>query len=445
MSAGEATLRTVFAGRRGRLLVGLLLAEFAAAIQSVAYSTVLPIASRELGGSGLYGATLASGSLSTILVLAAGPGTFSRLGARRTLFLATGLNVGGVVVAATAPAMALVLAGSVMRGLAAGLLAGFGLIAIGGLYEDVLRARVLGLFAVMWLLPSLAGPVLNAAVAVSFGWRWAMAWPAAVVLVARLLVGRDAGIIPWRSEAHRLDLVNAALVVGGLVVASIASLVGAWWAVPLFAFGVLLAVVASARILHDLVRGQARRFRTALSLLGLCLAFFGGSGLIALAVVEGLQRGVVASSIAFGAGLVAWSLTGLRLVGPRLRDASTIGLGLLAVALAVEGVALTHVGAPTPALVLVVGGWAAAGLGMGLSYPRLSAQAFDALPPQRVASVATAVAFAETSGTAAGALLGGGVYSLSSSFGIAASTSISWAFWLLAAAAATAGMFSWRR
>src|SRR5262245_28828103 len=152
MTTIDTSLRAVFRGRRGRLLAGLLLAEFGAAVQSVAYSTVLPLASRELDGSSLYGATLASGTLATIGVLALGPRVVGALSAAWTLIVATGLYLGGVVAAAAAPAMGWVLAGSVARGIAAGLIAGFGLSAIGGLYEDAVRTRVLGMYALIWLV-----------------------------------------------------------------------------------------------------------------------------------------------------------------------------------------------------------------------------------------------------------------------------------------------------
>jgi hypothetical protein len=49
----NSSLRAVFAGRRGRLLAALLLAEFAAAVQGIAYATVLPLASRDLDGARL--------------------------------------------------------------------------------------------------------------------------------------------------------------------------------------------------------------------------------------------------------------------------------------------------------------------------------------------------------------------------------------------------------
>ena len=153
----DNSLRAVFAGRRGRLLIGLLMAEFAAATQGIAYSTVLPLAAQDLDGTSLYGATLASGTLATILVLAVGSRLGTRLGARTSLLVATAVFLAGVVLSAVAPTMVWVLVGSVLRGLAAGLLAAFGLTAIGGLFDDAIRPRVLALYALIWLLPSLVG------------------------------------------------------------------------------------------------------------------------------------------------------------------------------------------------------------------------------------------------------------------------------------------------
>ena len=55
---------------------------------------------------------------------------------------------------------------------------------------------------------------------------------------------------------------------------------------------------------------------------------------------------------------------------------------------------------------------------MGLSYPRLCSAPLDGLAPEQVAPVATAVEFAELAGTAMGALVGGGVYSLADGLGV---------------------------
>lgn len=440
-TAQGASLREIFAGRRGRLLAALLFGEFGAAVQSIAYSSVLPLASADLHGSTLYGAVLVAGSFTTILMLATGPGPFGRLGPVRLLMLGTGLYVGGVLITVLAVSMAWILVGTLVRGVAAGLLAAFGLTAIGALYEDRVRPRVMGLFAVVWLLPSLAGPALNAAIAVAIGWRGAMAWPALVVLVARLLIGRDAGMIPWKaSTGQSLDLRNAAVLLLGLALAAAAPAADGGWGIAMLVAGLIVAVLVSLWILRAHMGKQVVRFATTASFFSLCLAFFGGSAVISLAVVEALGRGAVASNIAVGAGLVAWSATGLRSprFDARVGDTTVVGPVLLTGALVVAFGALTPLPNPTLALVVLVAAWFVAGLGMGLAYPRISSEAMDNLAPERVVGAATAVAFAETAGTAVGSLLSGGTYSLASAHHVASNTSIGLAFLMLAAIALVA-------
>lgn len=416
-TAPESSLRAVFAGRRGRLLVALLLAEFAGAVQGIAYATVLPLAARELDGGRLYGATLAAGALVTVLVLAAGPGLTARLSPRATLLVATLLYVGGVALAATAPAMGWLLAGSALRGLAGGLLVAFGLSAIGGLYDDMLRPRVMGLFSLVWLLPSLVGPPLNAAIAVWTDWRWAMAWPAAVVVLARLLMGRDVGLVPWQAGRRPVAVGTGLVVVAGLVLATLATGSG-YWGLPLLAGGLLVAGAGSVRVLDRATDGDRARSWVLRCFTGLVVAFFAADGLVPLAAVEGLGHGVVAGAVAIAAGLVTWSVAGARPPRPGRRpDPATLGIAVLCPALAALGLTQTGLLSPTPALALLVGAWAVGGLGMGLTYPRLTAQAFDGLAPDRVAAVATAVAFAETAAVVMGSLLGGGTYSLGTSLG----------------------------
>jgi MFS family permease len=442
------SLRTVFAGRRGRLLVGLLAAEFGSAVQGVAYATVLPLTARELDGTDLYGATLAAGSLVTILVLSTGSGLTGRLSPQRMLLLGTVLHTLGVLIVATAGSMEVVLAGTVVRGIAAGLLASFGLTAVGALFEDALRARVLGLFGVVWLLPSLLGPVLNAALTVAFGWRWAMAWPALVVVVARLLVGRYAADVPWQQDDKRVDMRNGPMVVAGLVAASVAPVVGGWWGVALLLAGGAVAVTFSARILRPAARHEAHRLRTTGSLFGLCLAYFGGNALIALVVVEALDLGVVASSVAVGASFTAWSLTGLRLTGGSLTAAARGSAVVFASLVVLFALAVANawglLGRSTLFVVMVVV-WTVAGFGMGVGYAVLSARAFDDLSPEQAAPVATGVAFAELAGSALGALLVG-VYALAVAAGETPGEAAAWSWPLMviAGGATAAILHLWR-
>src|SRR5690348_4269143 len=161
------------------------------------------------------------------------------------------------------------------------------------------------------------------------------------------------------------------------------------------------------------------------------MAFFGGDGLVPLSVVEGLGHGVVASAVAVGSGLVCWSLTGLRPPPPgHSPGAGTVGVSLLAAALVVEACVQFGVLPRAAELPVVVGAWAVAGLGMGLAYGRLSAQAFDDLATAAVPPVAAAVAFAETASAVVGSMLGGGVYSLGLGLGAPVRGAIGVAFLL---------------
>jgi MFS family permease len=433
-----ATMRALFAGRRGRLLIALLCSEFGAAVQSVAYSSVLPVAANQLHGADLYGLTLGAGSFTTILFLAIGPSPWRRIGPPTLLVVATTLYLVGSGLCAGATAMVLVVIGTVIRGAASGLLGGLTASALGGLFHGEARTRVYGMYAMVWLLPSIAGPVVSSALTVAFGWRVALAWPAAFVLLGRLLVGRKIGMIPWkRSTAARPSPAWTLCLLLGLVLAATATAVrGYGWL--LLAVGCVLATVGSMRILRLQIGAEWDRLLRTVVLFGLSLAFFGGAGIVSLAAVAGLGHGVVAGSLAVGAGLTAWSLTGLKpaIFDKRLPAPTAAGLALLTTALITEVLSQAVLDG-TAALTVLVLAWAAAGAGMGLAYPRISSAAMDSLPRERTYPVASAVTFSEAAGTAVGSFIGGQTYSLAHAVGLSAHAGIAWAYVVLSLISAT--------
>lgn len=100
--------------------MALLLTEFAGAMQGIAYSTVLPVMARDLDGFALFGATLAAGSVAAVLMLSFTAPILQRVPPLRVLVVATALYVVGAALAVFAPTMGWVLAGTVVRGIAAG-------------------------------------------------------------------------------------------------------------------------------------------------------------------------------------------------------------------------------------------------------------------------------------------------------------------------------------
>jgi MFS family permease len=116
---------------------------------------------------------------------------YARIGPQAQLWIATAVFLGGVALTVTAPTMAVLIAGLAARGLAAGLLAGLGIGVLSTVYTEAAeRERAFGLFALMWVVPSLIGPAVTSVALVLADWRVALAWPAVVLLIGRLLVSR---------------------------------------------------------------------------------------------------------------------------------------------------------------------------------------------------------------------------------------------------------------
>lgn len=400
------TLTDILRGRRGRFLAALMLAEFAAAMQGIAYSTVLPVIARDLDGFGLFGATLAAGPVAAVLMLSFAAPILQRVRPLRLLLAATALYVVGAGLAVLAPTMGWVLAGTAVRGVAAGLFGGFGLGAIGTLYDERERPRVFGLFALIWVLPSLIGPPLNAVITAWVDWRWALGWPAVLVVLARLLMGATIAAMPWQADSSRTP-VNAGVgvaVAAGLVLGSLGSAQPVGWGVV----ALLVGVIATASAIGVfLVRGLPARARVLLAFASLCAAFFGCYELLSLALIEGLGATVLVASTAVTAGLLSWSLVGLRPEPDARPDRAVAGPVLVTIAFAglVGGLWLGG----TPGVVTVIACAALAGVGMGAAYPLLSSEPFDTDAP--ASTVGTLIAFAETAATAWVALLAGGSYS----------------------------------
>ena len=229
---------------------------------------------------------MAAPTLTAIVFIALGPALTARLGPARALLASTVVYVAGVLLAVLALTMAFVLVGRLVQGAAIGLLAGFGLSAIGTLYEDALRPRVIGLFSLSWLLPSLLGPVLNAAVAGVAGWRGAMAWPALVVLAARIVIGRRAAMLPDPDAPARVPAGSAALVLGGLILATIAPGLPAPLHLGVWAAGLVVAVAGGVLLLRRLLGGTGVSLLLIGVVAGLNIGFFGGEGLF-LATLTG--------------------------------------------------------------------------------------------------------------------------------------------------------------
>lgn len=160
------------AARRRRVLIGIVLAIFLAAMESTVVATAMPTVVASLGGLHIY-SWVFSGFLLTSTVTMPLWGRLSDLYGRRPTYLA-GLAVFlvGSALSGAAPDMRSLIAFRMLQGLGAGSLLTIGMTIVGELFGLERRARVQGYFSSVWGVASLLGPLIGGVLADHVSWRW---------------------------------------------------------------------------------------------------------------------------------------------------------------------------------------------------------------------------------------------------------------------------------
>jgi MFS family permease len=423
--------REVFRGRRGRLTAGLLLLEALVAVQSLVLATILPDIRRDLGMVQLYGLVFSASSLATIASIPVTGRAVDALGARRVLLPVLALFCAGLLVAATAPAMPVLLAGQFLIGAGGGGLYALSLGAVAKAFPDRLRPRVMALLATMWILPGLAGPPFAALVATTVGWRWAFAAPLALVALGWILIAPALDLVPPPAQERRaeLDLRWPVQLMVGTGMFLLALTVVEAWALGIAALGVLVAIPACRRTVpvgtFRAVRGRPAAGASAFLLSAGFLAMDAFLTLM-LTDVRGLTLGqaslsVTAASITWASGSLWQSGRAERTSLPRLLRLGTLLVlgGEIAVTASLD---------PDVPLAVAFAGWAVVGLGMGVSFPTIPLSAMRVTDAGEESGQLSSVLLLDFLGVAIGAGLAGAAVAVSEAAGAPLADGIAGAF-----------------
>ena len=153
------------------LTVGLVLTVTLIAFSALAVETILPLVSDDLGGVSLYGWVFSAfflASLASVIVaggIADERGTLIPYAAGLTLFAL------GLAIAATAPAMLILVAGRLVQGIGSGAILASTYASIARAYTEIERPRIFAIISTAWVLPAIIGPAAAAFIATAFGWR----------------------------------------------------------------------------------------------------------------------------------------------------------------------------------------------------------------------------------------------------------------------------------
>lgn len=433
-AAEPARWREVFEGRRGRLTAGLLLLETLVAMQILVVATVMPAARRDLGDLYLYGWTFSASGLGQFAAIPIAGRSMDRFGARRLLVVALAVYAGGLLLAAVAPSMLVLVLARLLQGIGGGAIYAVSLGTVAKAYDERLRPRVLALLAAMWILPGLIGPPLGATLASTVGWRSAFVAPLPLLAISAALTFSALGRTPAEPDARLGLLWPVVLAVGAAVALAGLTDVSAL-TVPLLALGLGIALPALTRIVPaGTLTARPGLPAAAAAAFLLSAAFMSVDAFLPLMITDVRHRPYGEMGFVITAVTVAWSLGSWWQSRVAVRHSPTaltvLGDGLLILGLLVGATAL--VGWPLPIAYL---GMTIGGVGMGIAFPTIPLSVMNAAAQGTEATELSATLLMDTLGIAIGAGLAGAIVASAEARGATLAYGIAGAFGLALVAA----------
>lgn len=368
---------TIWEPRFVWVTVGAIALIFLAATQSLAVTTVMPVVSAELDGDALF-AVAFSGTLATSVIGMVAVGAWcDRSGPLVPLTTAVALFVVGLVIAGLAPSMPVLVVGRLIQGLGTGGQTVALYVVVARVYPAALHGRVFAAFSAAWVVPSLIGPFLAGAVTELLHWRWVFLGVAALTMIAFAVVVARLHGLPLDTEHPSTArvwprLVFATALAAGALLLGLAGALGvaAWLGV---AASVVVIVVAVRPLLPPRTLVSARGLPSVVLMRGVIAgSLFGAEIYVPYLLIDEYGFSPVWAGLGLTAAALAWAVAadiqgrhGDRIGNSRI---AVLGCALLFAATACAALTASW---GLPAGVLIAG-WALAGAGMGLMYPRLT-------------------------------------------------------------------------
>ena len=399
--------REVFVGSRGRMTIGLLILEALIAIEIMIVAAILPQVERELEGLALYGWVYTSLTLASIGAVPIAGRMTDRIGPSPVLGVAIGFYVIGLVLAATAPTMLVLVVARFVQGIGGGGLYVVSLASVAKTYPERIRPRVMALLASMWILPGLLGPSFGAIITETVGWRWAFVAPLPLILLGVVLVMPALRGVEVGGQASRLPvaatlvlMVGAGLFLGGLTSYSV-------WGIPFVVVGLAVTIPALRRITPAGTLVARRGLPAAATGAFLAsAAFFAIDGFVTLMLTETRGLSIGAAGVVLTLSALAWafgswwqSRTVQRLGARRL---TAFGGVLIAIGGTVVALGLLDVPLAVPYL-----GWTIGSVGMGIVFPTIPLSVMGIATEGREAGELSSMILMDYFGVGVGAGLAG--------------------------------------
>jgi MFS family permease len=386
--------------------IGMCALIMLSAFEALAVTTIMPTVSRELDGAGLYAFAFA-GPLAVSVVGMVLAGAWSDRGnPRNALFASVGLFVIGLLIAGTAQNMGIFVTGRLVHGFGGGALTVALYVIVARVYPPVLHPRIFAGFAAAWVVPSLIGPLIAGLLAESVGWRWVFLGVVALVALAMLMVvpamrGVHAPAAaqekpPWNIRRIGWSVLVAVAVLTLNLAAEARGPVQ--WIAPVLATAV--ALFALRPLLPARTLSAARGLPSVILLRSLVAGtFFAAEVYVPYLLVSQYGLSAALAGLALTAAGLSWA-TASWVQGrfPSIAHSLAARLGATGLAIAIASLLATAVWGLPPVVVVV--GWAFAGAGMGILYPRLAVLTLEYSTTENQGFNSSALSIADSTGSA---------------------------------------------
>ncbi len=403
------------------ILISALTAMFLSAVQHSIVATATPVLAADLGRLDLI-AFMESAFMATSVPAVAIAGRLSDVYGRKP-FLLSGLVLfaGATALCGFATSMEMLIGFRALQGIGGGILMGNAFSVSGDLFPPSERGKYMGLFAAVFGVGGLIGPLLGGLIVDALNWRWVF-WailPIAVVAFATIAV-----IMPWLRPPPRKVQIDW-FGIGALLLALMPAMLalglvstGAAWldlrTLALFAVsacGLLLFILAERRAVEPILPGALFRNHTfrvsALVMMVIGGGMFGVAFFLAYYMQGVLGYTPTASGLLLSTEIISLVVTA-SLAGQVIsRTGRYKAISLIAaLIIAVGGWLLTQLTTETGAVDVI---WRLVlfGCGLGLLYPALMVAAQNALPQSMLGTISGATQFFEEMGAIIGVTLVG--------------------------------------
>ncbi|NGP61834.1 MFS transporter [Paenibacillus thiaminolyticus] len=407
------------------LTIGIVLIVTTMAFEGLAITTIAPKLAQHLEGIHLYGWIFSAFLLSQIIGTMIMGQQIDRRGVTRSFMAAIIIFVIGIVVAASAVNMYMLIAGRALQGFGAGASITCVYYSITLRYPDALRTKILAAFSGAYILPALIGPYLAGVIAELASWRFVFWFVLPFVVLAVLLTNPSFRHMqqtghPPSGQRHHKEIYAIILTLGtGLLLTGLGS-ISEWSGIALTVAGLILLVPPLRKLLPSGSFHLRKGLPATIVSRGFYVAVYVATEsyvVLALIQVKGLSADIAGLIVAAGAlswSTAVWLQSKLdeRDAGKGRKKRVVIGVAMMVIGvICVMGV----IGLPGGTIALAILSQICTGFGIGLANPTTGAIALQHAEPGQEGEVSSQLQFVDAFGPGLSVGIGGALIAISDS------------------------------